>query len=155
MASMTEKTYAGMITEQQYGENIDALFIGYEYGDEPFAADFEYELSVNGRYVSVRYFISDEPKSLDELEDSLIRVISGDGEADYGDAYSEITGYLWTNEECKVGGHDLLDELRTYVGKYCHLIAEFSKGGPVDEVRAAVVERLAETGVPVYPDWTR
>jgi hypothetical protein len=54
-----------------------------------------------------------------ELVDVTIRV--GLGEADVGHRYSEITGYLWTDEEIMVGGHDLIEELHDHLGKFCHL----------------------------------
>ena len=39
-------------------------------------------------------------------------------EADFNPRYSEITGYLWTDEELNVGGHDLMAELKSNVGKW-------------------------------------
>ncbi|MNJ80064.1 hypothetical protein D3C77_783070 [compost metagenome] len=42
----------------------------------------------------------------------------------YGARYSELTGYLWTDEYLKVGGHDIIEELRSYVGKWLILEIE-------------------------------
>jgi hypothetical protein len=36
----------------------------------------------------------------------------------YFNAYSEITGYLWTEESLMIGGHDLLEIFRSHVGHY-------------------------------------
>src|SRR5437868_3327415 len=44
--------------------------------------------------------------------------------------YSEITGYLWTDENLMVGGHDLLDELRSHKGSFVHLEIAYSKDVP-------------------------
>ena len=40
-------------------------------------------------------------------------------------AYSEITGYLWTDEVVKIGGHDLLKEFETHLGKYLYMEIEY------------------------------
>lgn len=50
---------------------------------------------------------------------------------EYVDQYSEITGCLWTDEELKVGGHDLLAELDSYNGKY--LVMEVKKWEKINE----------------------
>jgi hypothetical protein len=96
--------YKGLITETSRGENDDALFIGdMEY---PIAEEFKEE--IQGKQVSVRYFISDTEKTKESLTENLISSIAGDVDADYGDRYSDISGYLWTDEELTVGGYDLL-----------------------------------------------
>jgi len=83
-----------------------------------------------GRYLSVRYFIADAERSREELDESLVRQIIGAGEAEFHHRYSEITGYLWTDEEIRVGGHDLLDELTGCIGKFLHLEIVYSKDDP-------------------------
>ena len=39
--------------------------------------------------------------------------------------YSDYTGYLWTDENLKIGGHDLLDELKEDCGKWLFLTIEY------------------------------
>jgi len=114
---MEQLIYKGLITESSRGENDDALFVGDM--DEPIAYVFEEE--IQGKQVSVRYFISDTEKTKEELTENLISTIAGSVDADYGDRYSDITGYLWTDEELNVGGHDLLEELRSNIGKYVYM----------------------------------
>lgn len=121
-------TYKGKIAERTYGEDDFALFVGDD-PYEPFARRFQDDLEAHGRRVTVRYFISDEPAEPEDLEDNLIRVLSGDADADYTQHYSEVTGYLWTDAECNVGGHNLLDELESHVGKYCHMTVTFNSNG--------------------------
>ena len=41
-----------------------------------------------------------------------------DAHARFGACYSEYTGYLWTDEEVLIGGHDLIEELRGCEGKW-------------------------------------
>ncbi len=114
---MEQLIYKGLITESSRGENDDALFIGDM--DEPIAYVFEEE--IQGKQVSVRYFISNTEKTKEELTENLISKIAGAVDADYGDRYSDVTGYLWTDEELNVGGHDLLKELRSEIGKFIYM----------------------------------
>lgn len=36
----------------------------------------------------------------------------GIADTKYYHAYSDLTGYLWTTEKLKVGGHDVLEEIK-------------------------------------------
>lgn len=111
-------TYRGWIRERDYGEAMDVLFL--DPSDEPLARRIQDDFDLPAQ-VSVRYFTANREATLEQFEENLIRRISGALEVDYGDAYSDITGYLWTDEDLVVGGHDLLEELRTHVGRFCHL----------------------------------
>jgi len=114
---MEQLIYKGFIEEKCKGENYDALFIGdMEY---PLAEEFERELQ--GNQVSVRYWISDAEKTKEQIQEGALKTIMGIVDADYGDRCSEITGYLWTDEELNIGGHDLLSELSSYKGKFVYL----------------------------------
>jgi hypothetical protein len=115
---MEQKTYAGLITESDCGDNYQALWVG----DSVIAKELDED--INGKMVSVRYWISDTEKSKQELQEDLIKRISGAIDADYGDRYSDLTGYLWTDEELKIGGHDILNELRNNVGKFLYMIID-------------------------------
>ena len=111
------KTYKGIIKEADYGEFWGAIFIGEN--DRPIAEIFQDDF-VN-KQVSVRYWISDKEKTKEQLQESILKKLFGNVEATYSDIYSEITGYLWTTEELIIGGHDLINEIRSYTGKYIHL----------------------------------
>jgi hypothetical protein len=92
---------------------------------EPIAEELEY---LSGEMVTVRYYISDKEATEEELrEDFLINTLYGNLESEYGARYSEITGYLWTDDELNIGGHSLLDELESYDGKYICLIVEIDQ----------------------------
>ena len=45
-------------------------------------------------------------------------------ESEFWEQYSEITGYLGTDETLNVGGHDLLEELRSNIDNYIILEIE-------------------------------
>ena len=115
--AMETKVYKGIVREGDYKENWDALFIGE--GGQPIAEIFEEDFEA--KQITVRYWTSDEEKTKEELQESVLRKLFGDVNARYSDAYSELTGYLWTDEELNVGGHDLLKEIRSYLGKYIYL----------------------------------
>ncbi len=113
---MEQLIYKGTITEGDFSENYDALFIGE---GEPIAKILEEE--INGKEVSVRYWISDTEKTKQELQEGFLKNLFGAIDAEYQDAYSDYTGYLWTDENLKIGGHDLLEELRSNLGKFIWL----------------------------------
>jgi hypothetical protein len=125
VADAATRSYRGYIAEHDQGEATDVLFLTGV--SEPLSEAIEDDLDELGSYLTVRYFIADTERSLEELDESLIRQIVGAGEADYHSHYSEITGYLWTDENLMVGGHDLLDELRSHKGKFAHLEITYSK----------------------------
>lgn len=72
------------------------------------------------KQLTVRYYTSDTPIPESPAE-SFMAVLMGGAEVNYSMAYSEITGYLWTDQDLIIGGHDLRDELETFIGKYLHL----------------------------------
>lgn len=69
-------------------------------------------------WVSVRYWASDKKATPEEIQCRAVECLYGVAEVEWGAAYSEITGYLWTDDEFKVGGHDMNSELENFVGKY-------------------------------------
>jgi hypothetical protein len=77
--------------------------------------------NIYGRCVTIRFCISEKPiiNPNKAMMDDLMR-IEGKSKVDYSHAYSEYTGYLWTNEEFKVGGHDIKSLLISNIEKYIH-----------------------------------
>jgi hypothetical protein len=117
--------YEGGIIERSYGEADDILFLGD--ADNPLAETLEDDREHYGPYATVRYYVSETEQTKDRLDENLIRQVSGDTEADFGSHYSEYTGYLWTNEKFKVGGHDLLGELHDHAGQFLYMEIEWQK----------------------------
>jgi hypothetical protein len=124
-----EIVYTGRIAERADGENDDALWVGDDPYD-PFARRFQEDLERYGRRVTVRYYVTDEPRTAEQLLDNQIRVLAGDAKADYTQHYSEVTGYLWTDQELNVGGHNLLAELSGVVGMFLHMTVTFHGSEP-------------------------
>ena len=113
----TELNYSGFIELKEWGEAYDILFLSTM--DDPLVEKLHDEIS--GENVTCRYWISDKECSKDEAEKDALYTIMGAAETDFGSRYSEITGYLWTYEVVKIGGHDLVRELSSRTGKYLHL----------------------------------
>ncbi len=116
---LNQLVYKGVIKERYYGENDSAIFIGDS--DEPIAEILQ-EM-INGKQVSIRYWISDTEKTKQELQESVLENLVGAINAEYRDSYSDLTGYLWTDENLMVGGHNLLEELRSRnnINKFIYL----------------------------------
>lgn len=75
---------------------------------------------------TVRYWITDKQTTKEEAQEEFVKTLFGMAQQAYGAHYSEMTGYLWTDEKLNVGGHDLADELRSNVGKWLHIEIETS-----------------------------
>lgn len=132
---MTETLrYRGVIALHDHGDAMDILFLddpanpGYA---DPLAEIVTDDIDSHGHYLSVRYWTAEATRSDEDMIEGAIREILGAGEAEFKHAYSDITGYLWTDEDIKVGGHDLLAELTDQEGRYCLLEIGYSKEAPV------------------------
>jgi hypothetical protein len=140
-----ERTYRGWLVEADWGEGMDLLWLVPEAGaspawdDYPLADRIEEGMDELGRYLSVRYWTGKAEKSRDDLEHDLILWQIGEGDADVGHHYSDVTGYLWTDEAIRVGGHDLIEELHGHVGEWLHLEIGYSK---TPEVRASPITSI-------------
>lgn len=71
------------------------------------------------KFVTVRFGITNKKTTLEAFQEAYLKFIySGESETQYSPYYSEITGYLWTEEKFKVGGHDILEILKNYMGQF-------------------------------------
>jgi len=87
--------------------------------------------SLEGLRVTVRYYISDVPVTLEQADLHLIEVLHGAADGSLCPCYSEMTGYLWTDEKGMVGGHDLIERFYhlRYQGKYAAFECVVHEGG--------------------------
>jgi len=120
------KAYRGFLRLGEHGEGWDILFIGEEVVAELLKDDLEQY----GHYVTVSYYTSEQENELNQVQEEYMKTLMGVSEAMFGHRYSEITGYLWTDEEWKVGGHDLIGLLGMEEGRFCHLSVEFHSEAP-------------------------
>lgn len=116
---MKKYEYSGLLSLHSYGEADDILFLSSIR--EPVAEELGF---IQGKQVTARYWITDRECTKDEANDCFMKEVMGYGEADFGSRYSECTGYLWTDEELNIGGHDLIEELNSYIGKWLILEIE-------------------------------
>jgi len=123
------KIYRGWLVEGYNGEtetlNLKENLFRHS-ADEILAEIIQSDINCYGHNLTVRYFITDAPVDKEQLEQNLAKVVMGLGIADYNMRYSDITGYLWTDEELNVGGHDLLAELQGSIGKFLHMEIEYN-----------------------------
>lgn len=139
---MTHKVYRGWLRLLSNGEEDGILCLcadGAESGPcddwndgcpTPLSHVVELDMENHGRYLSVSYYLFDLELSEEEMREAWVRQVMGLGRAEYGMAYSEITGYLWTDNELKVGGHDLLEELASHLKAgpcFCQLEVGYSR----------------------------
>ena len=113
------REYSGLLSLHTYGEADDILFLSSV--SEPFCEELQWMV---GKSVTVRYWLTDKPCTKEEAQAEWIQHIFGKADGDFGARYSELTGYLWTDEELNVGGHDLMKRLRGGVGKWLHMEIE-------------------------------
>jgi hypothetical protein len=133
------KIYKGWVTLQDRGESDNLVCLddspacGRPNSDNSIvlAETIAEDLEQNGRFATIRYFVSTIPRTLDELTEDLWKKLYGDVDAEFHVHYSDITGYLWTDEELHVGGHDLLREIHSYMRSWMLLEVTYNKEEPV------------------------
>jgi len=124
---MTTHLIEGWLKVEEVGgsyEEHDALLVrnsGLQEENEPLAVRLEF---MDHKQVTVRYWVCEQKCSKEDAAEDFLRTLMGLGVSDYGARYSEYTGYLWTDEDIQVGGHDILEELKSYLGEYLILEVE-------------------------------
>lgn len=93
----------------------------------PFTQEMEDRCGWNNRYANIYMLTGNTPIDLDNIEETKIVSMMGWVESEYYHTYSDCTGYLWTNEEFKCGGHDIPNILRNHLGEYIHMEIELYK----------------------------
>ncbi len=137
---MTTEIYRGVIRLGTHGDADDILYL-QEDDEKDWGADYSGPLAEavsdaikeHGSYLSVQYWTASRRCPDEDMKIGALREMLGAGDADFGHRYSDITGYLWTDEEIDVGGHDLLAELGAQAGRYCLLEITYSTAPPEEE----------------------
>lgn len=133
MSKTTTKIYRGFLDVRDWGESEDVLFLDYnkiEQAQYPLADIIEEDMEEAGNFLTVRYWITEGEAPDDEIKMNMGRIAMGDSEVQFDALYSEYTGYLWTEEAIKIGGHDLLEEFKRLEGYYCLLEIEYNEEVP-------------------------
>ncbi len=123
---MTKKIYRGMLTLNSHGEGDGLLFIG----SDVVADTLQDDLQDYGNYVTVSFYTTEKDTPIEVIQEEYMMTLMGLSDADFDHRYSDITGYLWTDESWEVGGHNLIELLSLSTGRFCHLDVEFSREPP-------------------------
>lgn len=129
--TMKTLTYRGLLSKHSWGEADDILFLSSM--SDPLAEQLQSDIV--RKQVTARYWITDKEATKEQAQEHFVRQLVGAADCDFGSCYSEITGYLWTDEECKIGGHDVIAELRSHVGKWLILEIDVHGANKVHEPR--------------------
>lgn len=114
---------SGKLETRDHGESMDVLFLGGH--SDPLAEELE---DIRRKFVTCRYWITDQETTRQAAQESFLRALVGVADVRFRAHYSEITGYLWTDEDLNIGGHDLLAELKSYAGKWLILEIDVQEG---------------------------
>lgn len=94
------------------GDEFYAVAVRTPVGEVYLAEAIEKIAGWQGKILTFAWHIASEPLSFHELEDHMIKTAMRHTEARFTHAYSDLTGYLWTNEDITCGGHDILREIQ-------------------------------------------
>lgn len=129
---MKTLTYIGFLSKRSWGKTDNILFLSSL--SNPLAEQLQSDIA--RKRVTARYWITDKQATKEQAQEDFVRQLVGIAECDFGSYYSEYTGYLWTDEECRIGGHDLIRELRSHVGKWLILEVDvYAANSPVHVIR--------------------
>ena len=93
----------------------------------PFTQEMADRCQWKDRYASIYMLTGNTPIDIDNVEETKIMSMMGWVDSEYCHAYSDLTGYLWTDEEFKCGGHDIPAILKSHLGEYIHMEIELYK----------------------------
>ena len=93
-------------------------------GEFPFTKEMEEKCQWLNSYASIQMLTGKTPIDIDHIDETKIVSMMGMIESDYYHCYSDYTGYLWTTEKFKCGGHDIPKILCSHMGEYIHMEIE-------------------------------
>jgi hypothetical protein len=93
-------------------------------GQFPFTKEMEDMCGWRNNYAGIQMLTGDTPIDMDHIDETKIVSMMGEIDAEYYHRYSDYTGYLWTVEGFKCGGHDIPKILESHMGEYIHMEIE-------------------------------
>ena len=112
-------TYQGLLSVHSWGEADGILFLSSV--SAPLCEELQW---IVGERVTIRYWVTDKQVTQDEAITAVLERLDGVADGKFDSCYSEMTGYLWTDEKLTVGGHDLMAELHSATGSWLILEVE-------------------------------
>lgn len=101
------------------GEYMDTVVDSF-----PFCQAMEKKCGWINKYASIQMLTGDTPIDINHLDETKIVSMMGQVESAYYHRYSDYTGYLWTVEKFRCGGHDIPKILSSHMGEYIHMEIE-------------------------------
>ena len=93
----------------------------------PFTKEMEERCDWWHSYASIQMLTGKTPIDMDHIDETKIVSMMGEVDHKYYHQYSDMTGYLWTTEGFKCGGHDIPKILEGHMGEYIHMEIELYK----------------------------
>lgn len=93
-------------------------------GEFPLTKEMEDRCGWGGKYASIQMLTGSTPIDMDHIDETKVVSMMGEVSSVYYHRYSDYTGYLWTEEGFKCGGHDIPKILSTHMGEYIHMEIE-------------------------------
>lgn len=90
----------------------------------PFTKEMEDKCSWGKKFASIQMLTGDKPIDVGHIDETKIVSMEGDVDSYYYHRYSDYTGYLWTEEGFKCGGHDIPKILQSHEGEFIHMEIE-------------------------------
>lgn len=90
-------------------------------GEFAFSPEMEKRLGWGDIVADMSYAISDVPVDPSAVAEDAILGYYGLVERKFDVYSSDTSGYLWTDEEFRIGGHSVIDILKGNIGRYVHL----------------------------------
>lgn len=109
---------SGKIRRAENGENYDCLYIGRS----PITVMVNNTFTKYKQQVYCCWIISNSFLTPEAALTAAINTANAELDSRYLDRYSDITGYLWTDQNFKVGGHDMEALLRQHIKQYAFLV---------------------------------
>ena len=120
-----KKIYKGWLRKNKWK---GTLALEYNNNKLELIEEIQDNIRQYGNYLSVRYYIANEEVSIENIKKQWLMKIMGLSQCDYIDiSGSEWTGYMWTDEKLNVGGHNLLQELYSFINSYLILEIDYSE----------------------------
>jgi hypothetical protein len=119
-----ENVYTIGIKVSQRVKKLNGEYIDMVTDSFPFTKVMEDKCGWGSKYANIQMLTGDSPIDINHIDETKIVSMMGEVESEYYHCYSDYTGYLWTDEGFKCGGHDIPKILRSHIGKYIHMEIE-------------------------------
>lgn len=93
----------------------------------PFTKEMAEKCGWFGSFANIQMLTGDTPIDIDHIDETKIVSMMGEVDSKYYHRYSDLTGYLWTEEEFKCGGHNIPQILQSHMDEYVHMEIELYK----------------------------